>query len=75
MNNNFQGVLVVQDNDQDSTDLMKCVASLKDKEALQGPTYAVCFSTNMPFGQHDSKVLDAFGSNMISFFLVVYPAV
>ena len=60
MNNKFQGVPVVQDNDQDSTDLMKCVASLRDKEALQGPT-SVCFSTKISLGQHDSKFIDAFG--------------
>jgi len=39
------GVPVIQDNDQDSTDLMKCVASLRDKEALQGSS--VCFSMNI----------------------------
>lgn len=51
---NFQGVPIVQDNDQDSTDLMKCVASLRDKEALQDST-SVCFFTKISLGEHDSK--------------------
>jgi len=38
------GVPVIQDNDQDSTDLMKCVAFLRDKEALQGSSqYDIIF--------------------------------
>jgi len=35
------GVPIFQDDDQDSTDLMKCVASLRDKEALQGSSYDI----------------------------------
>ncbi|KAF8807026.1 thiamine pyrophosphokinase Thi80 [Phlegmacium glaucopus] len=36
------GVPVSHDNDQDSTDLMKCIASLRDKEVFQGsPQYDI----------------------------------
>ena len=32
----LKGIPVVQDHDQDSTDLMKCVASLEEKERKEG---------------------------------------
>lgn len=31
----IQGVVIVRDKDQDSTDLMKCVAALEEKESAE----------------------------------------
>ncbi|KAK7690791.1 hypothetical protein QCA50_005891 [Cerrena zonata] len=36
-----QGVNVTQDHDQDSTDLMKCVQALAEKESIEGDRYAL----------------------------------
>lgn len=36
LNGLYQGVPVVHDRDQDSTDLMKCIYALQDKEKAEG---------------------------------------
>jgi hypothetical protein len=43
-----KGVLVVRDDDQDSTDLMKCLRSLQEKEEADGVDVGVPILATVP---------------------------
>lgn len=46
-----QGVSVIQDHDQDSTDLMKCVQSLTEKENIEGRGVRILSNQFMPLSK------------------------